>query len=158
MVQAAFDGLTGLVRLIYASRWNVPEGRALDEEVRKIVIASMNNNRLVNVTGLLLVHDGWFVQALEGGRPAIAAAMDRIFRDRRHGGVHILSSGAVDGRAFRDWSMAAAMAGPEVQPFLTELGMAAEFDARRLDGPAAFRLMLALAEAERASAGSRRAA
>ena len=51
MVQAAFDGLTGLVRLIYASRWNVPEGRALDEEVRKIVIASMNNNRLVNVTG-----------------------------------------------------------------------------------------------------------
>jgi hypothetical protein len=149
---------TELQRLIYASRWSPGLDRRIAGEVRRIVQASIPRNRDGELTGLLLAHDGWFVQALEGGRPAIAAAMDRIFRDRRHGGVHILSSGAVEGRAFRDWSMAAAMAGPEVQPFLTELGMAAEFDARRLDGPAAFRLMLALAEAERARGAACRAA
>ena len=141
---------TELQRLIYASRWAPGLERRIRSEVRRIVEASIPRNRESDLTGLLLAHDGWFVQALEGGRPSIAAAMDRIFRDPRHSEVHILSSGAVDGRAFRDWNMTAAMAGPEVQPFLTELGMAAEFDARRLDGPSAFRLMLALAEAERA--------
>jgi hypothetical protein len=149
---------TELQRLVYASQWAPGLDRRISGEVRRIVQASIPRNRDSDLSGLLLAHDGWFVQALEGGRPAIAAAMDRIFRDRRHAGLHILSSGAVEDRAFRDWSMAAAMAGPEVQPFLTELGMAAEFDARRLDGPAAFRLMLALAEAERAHGGSRRAA
>ena len=90
MVQATLDGLTGLVRLIYASRWAVPEGRVLDEEVRKIVIASMNNNRLVNVTGLLLVHDGWFVQALEGPAAGVRETYERVAMDQRHTDVTLI--------------------------------------------------------------------
>ncbi len=139
-----------LQRLIYASRWAPGLERRIEREVRTIIQASIPRNREADLTGLLMVHDGWFVQALEGGRPRIASAMDRIFHDPRHAEIRILSSGAVDGRAFRDWNMAAAMAGPEVQPFLTELGLLADFDAHQLDGPAAFRLMLALGEAERA--------
>ena len=149
---------TELQRLIYASRWAPGLEPRIGSEVRRIVETSFPRNRDSGLTALLLAHDGWFVQALEGGRPAIAAAMHRIFRDRRHGELHILSSGAVETRAFREWTMMAAAAGPEVQPFLTELGMAAEFDAHRLGGPAAFRLMLALAEAERARGRAARAA
>ncbi len=140
---------TELQRLIYASRWAPEIADSIDETVHRIVTVSIGNNRLVDISGLLLAHEGWFVQVLEGGRPKIAAAMDRIFRDSRHTEVHILSSGSIPSRSFREWNMTATTAGPEVQPFLTELGMVARFDARRLDGGSALRLMLALAEAER---------
>jgi hypothetical protein len=141
---------TELQRLIYASRWTPGLEVDVEAQVRRILDVSIPHNREADLTGLLLVHEGWFVQALEGSRARIASAMDRIFHDPRHCEVRILSSGAVNDRAFRDWSMGAAMAGPEAQPFLTELGLLAQFDAHQLDGPAAFRLMLALAEAERA--------
>ena len=90
---------TELQRLIYASRWAPGLEPRIGSEVRRIVETSFPRNRDSGLTALLLAHDGWFVQALEGGRPAIAAAMHRIFRDRRHGELHILSSGAVETRA-----------------------------------------------------------
>ena len=139
-----------LHRLIYASRWATGLERDLGHTVKTIVAASIQNNRRTDLTGMLLAHQGWFIQALEGSRPSIAALMDRIFRDPRHTEPHVLGAGPASGRAFREWNMTAAAAGPEAAPFLAELGMLSEFDPRQLDGASAFRLMLALAEVERA--------
>jgi hypothetical protein len=144
MVQAAFDGLTGLVRLIYASRWNVPEGRALDEEVRKIVIASMNNNRLVNVTGLLLVHDGWFVQALEGPAASVRETYERVAKDERHTEVTLLEVAPAKARAFRDWNMTERRLTALQGPILARFGQEEAFDPAKLTGKQAFELLSAL--------------
>ena len=144
MVQAAFDGLTGLVRLIYASRWNVPEGRILDDEVRKIVIASMNNNRLVNVTGLLLVHDGWFVQALEGPAAGVSETYERVARDPRHTDVTLIEVAPGRARAFRDWNMTERRLTALQGPILARYGQAETFDPSRLDGEQAFGLLSSL--------------
>jgi hypothetical protein len=144
MVQAAFDGLTGLVRLIYASRWAVPEGRALDEEVRRIVIASMTNNRLVNVTGLLLVHEGWFVQALEGPVAGVRETYERVARDPRHTEVTLLDVGAAKARAFRDWNMTERRLTALQGPILARYGQEETFDPSKLTGAQAFDLLSAL--------------
>ena len=144
MVQSPFDGLAGLVRLIYASRWNVPEGRALDEEVRKIVIASMNNNRLVNVTGLLLVHDGWFVQALEGPVAGVRETYERVAKDQRHTDVTLIEVAPAKARAFRDWNMTERRLTALQGPILARYGQAETFDPLRLNGPQAFDLLSAL--------------
>lgn len=144
MVQAAFDGLTGLVRLIYASRWAVPEGRPLDEEVRKIVIASMTNNRLVNVTGLLLVHDGWFVQALEGPAASVRDTYERVARDSRHTDVTLIEVAPAKARAFRDWNMTERRLTALQGPVLARYGQAERFDPPALDGEQAFGLLSSL--------------
>lgn len=144
MVQVALDDLTGLVRLIYASRWNVPEGRVLDEEVRKIVIASMNNNRLVNVTGLLLVHDGWFVQALEGPAQSVRETYERVARDSRHTDVTLLDAGAAKTRAFRDWNMTERRLTALQGPILAKYGQEDTFDPTTMTGEQAFGLLSAL--------------
>ena len=144
MVQDALDGLTGLVRLIYASRWNVPEGRVLDEEVRKIVIASMNNNRLVNVTGLLLVHDGWFVQALEGPAQAVRDTYQRVAKDPRHSDVSLIDAAPAKARAFRDWNMTERRLTALQGPILARYGQAEKFDPSALDGEQAFGLLSSL--------------
>ena len=139
-----------LHRLIYASRWAPGIERDLPQTVKSIIAASIQNNRRSDISGMLLAHEGWFIQALEGGRGNIAASVERIFRDPRHTEPHVLSAGPAPSRAFRDWNMTAAAAGPEARPFLAELGMIEDFDPRQFDGASAFRLMLALAEVERA--------
>ena len=141
---------TELHRLIYASRWAPGLERDLPHAVKTIIASSIANNRTSDLTGMLLAHEGWFIQALEGCRGSIAKVMDKIFKDPRHMEPHVLCAGPVTSRAFREWNMTAAAAGPEAQPFLAELGLLTEFDPRTLDGASAFRLMLALAEVERA--------
>ncbi len=138
-----------LERLIYTSQWAPSVAEHEDEIVRGILGVSIHNNRLADLTGLLVVHDGWFVQALEGGQPQIARVMDKIFQDRRHTGVRILGAGFADARAFRDWDMIAAKPGPEADPLLTELGLLARFNGYSLDGASALRLLMAVGDAER---------
>ena len=142
--------MTGKVeRLIYASKWAPGVAEHVDEIVLGILGASIANNRVAELTGLLVVHDGWFVQALEGSQQQIARRMDSIFQDRRHGDVRIVGSGFDSGRAFSDWDMVAASVGREVDPLLTELGMLAHFNGHSLDGASALRLLFAVADAQR---------
>ena len=142
--------MTGKVeRLIYASKWAPGVADHVDEIVLGILGASIANNRAAELTGLLVVHDGWFVQALEGSQQQIARRMDQIFQDRRHKEVRIVSSGFDTGRAFSDWDMVAAKVGREADPLLTELGMLAHFNGHNLDGASALRLLFAVGDAER---------
>jgi hypothetical protein len=138
-----------LERLIYASRWAPGMVADVDEAVRGIVAVSIQNNRRDDVTGLLAVHDGWFLQALEGGSRQLAAVMERILRDQRHAGVRFLETGTAAARRFQDWNMVAVRPGPESRPLLAQLGMAAGFDGAALDGAQAVELLSTLAGAQR---------
>ncbi|MCA9738410.1 MAG: BLUF domain-containing protein, partial [Gemmatimonadetes bacterium] len=66
--------------------------------------ARATNTRL-GVTGLLLFHEGSFIQVLEGPPDVVEALYARIETDPRHGGALVLSRGLVEERSFGEWRM-----------------------------------------------------
>ncbi|MDP1616173.1 BLUF domain-containing protein [Phenylobacterium sp.] len=134
----------GLQRLIYASRQNLPDGAPLDEVVSDIIRASIRNNREQSITGLLLVHGGWFVQALEGPAAAVQERFERIAGDPRHADPKVLEIEPASGRAFGDWNMCARTLSDADEALLDELEQRQAFSPDRLDARSALRLLKAV--------------
>ena len=103
---SAISGSRTLHRLVYASRQAIEPVR-VNGEVDAIVRASIRNNRRVALTGLLLVHDGWFLQALEGPAEAVMTTYRRILDDPRHKAARVVAAGPAASREFGDWNMCA---------------------------------------------------
>lgn len=91
-----------LVRLIYASKV-APNFGPMD--MHDILDASRRNNTNNGITGLLVMADGHFFQALEGDRLAVNTVYAKILLDRRHNTSVILSAAEIEKRQFFDWSM-----------------------------------------------------
>jgi hypothetical protein len=132
-----------LHRLIYCSRQNIAAAD-MDEEIGAIIRASIRNNREVAVTGLLLVHDGYFVQALEGPMEAVLGAYGRINADRRHTASKVLQAGPASSREFADWNMCARRMSEVDDAILDTLRQREVFRPEKLSGPAALRLLKAV--------------
>jgi len=79
-------------------------------DLKKLLLRARLRNHEANVTGILVYHDGNFLQALEGDETAVRAIFSRIEKDPRHAEVRILHSNGSLGkrRLFGDWSMAFA--------------------------------------------------
>lgn len=108
---AAGLGQSALQRLIYFSRFGSampPEGSAQSDEIDRIMAVAMRNNTAQDVTGMLLVHHGLFIQALEGATASVAAIYNRILLDPRHQGVTIITMGLAAERKFRGWHICAS--------------------------------------------------
>ena len=142
-----------LQRILYVSRWSNGLGEDMGAALHRIVAASAAKNRLADITGLLVAHEGWFLQALEGPPSALSALIVAIGRDPRHRDLRVLQSGPDTVRLFGDWSMAGARLGPETEPLLTELGQLARFDGHGLDADGALQLLMAAAESVRPGVG-----
>jgi len=69
-----------------------------------LAVARVNNGRL-GVTGMLLYHDGSFLQALEGDEQVVENLYAKIGRDKRHHRVVALLRRRVDARYFDQWQM-----------------------------------------------------
>jgi len=137
------SGQRSLHRLIYASRQRVP-AEDLEHEVSRIIRASIRNNRLVSVTGLLLVHGGWFLQALEGPAGHVMTTYGRILNDPRHAQARLIQAGPADTRAFGDWNMCARGMNPGDEAILRTLAQRESLDPEKLEGAAALRLLTAV--------------
>jgi hypothetical protein len=129
-----------LHRLIYASRLartpfshtgDEPDdecGRGLPSLLQGIVRASVPNNLRSGVNSMLIAHDGWFIQALEGPAEGVREIFERICRDDRHMSPVVLREGPVWPRAFGRWIMCAhAMTGSDAG-ILSRFGMLHRFD------------------------------
>lgn len=132
-----------LHRLIYASRQRIPPDD-LDHEVGAIIRASIANNRQVSVTGLLLVHDGWFLQALEGPAEAVMTTYGRILKDPRHEAATVVGAGPVAGREFADWNMCARGMSPADDAIVRTLSRRSAFDPETFSADSALRLLKAV--------------
>jgi hypothetical protein len=75
-------------------------------ELEAILAAARANNAAEGVTGLLLFHDGNFLQTLEGDEQAVRRIYARIECDPRHGGCIVLERRSVPSRLFGEWAMA----------------------------------------------------
>lgn len=94
-----------LQRLIYCSQAAPSIQHDLEQATSDVIASSIRNNSRVGVTGMLLAHDGWFLQALEGAPPAIEAVYLRIRQDPRHQQFKMIFHGDVRSRVFDGWSM-----------------------------------------------------
>jgi hypothetical protein len=91
-----------IYRLVYRSRATLPVNQ---DTVAAIVDQSMQNNKRLDITGLLLATRTHFFQVLEGSRESVNQVYHRIVRDPRHTDLVLVSYGPIHRRAFEDWSM-----------------------------------------------------
>jgi hypothetical protein len=84
-----------------------------DGDLKAILEVSRRNNARLGVTGMLLCHEGCFIQALEGDRDVVESLYARIAQDQRHGRIVVLYRGEADSRTFPDWTMGFRRASPE---------------------------------------------
>ncbi len=76
-----------------------------EEELEDILATARQNNESLNVTGMLLYHEGSFIQALEGEQSVVEALYQKIGKDERHVETRVLYRGDIEDRDFRNWSM-----------------------------------------------------
>ncbi|NDP58189.1 MAG: BLUF domain-containing protein [Oxalobacteraceae bacterium] len=94
---------TTIRSLVYVSR--SMQRMSLDE-LSKLLIHARASNQAAGVSGVLLHHDGLFLQLMEGEPDAIDTLFKKIMVDRRHEGVLILVDSLRDRpRMFPDWKM-----------------------------------------------------
>ncbi|WP_299111161.1 BLUF domain-containing protein [uncultured Winogradskyella sp.] len=62
------------------------------------------NNKIQNITGLLIIKNKHFFQILEGDTKKVDALYKRIKRDIRHTGLITLLNTKIEGRIFNDYN------------------------------------------------------
>lgn len=95
-----------MYQIVYTSTANRDFSAA---DLNMLLIAARAHNKARGVTGMMVFHDGVFLQALEGEDRAVNETFARIRVDPRHGDVVVLHRGpGAEHRVFGDWPMAFA--------------------------------------------------
>jgi hypothetical protein len=141
-----------LQRLIYRSRQAASVVNDLEFEVGNIVRSSIRNNRMVNLSGLLVTIQGWFVQVLEGAPDQLEATYQRIAADTRHLEPEVISFEAIARREFRDWDMCARDLSPSDAVIVENLDKRSHFEPGRLTAKSSLRLLSGVAQIQRQAA------
>jgi len=81
-----------------------------DAQLTELLTLARANNGRLGVTGMLLYHDGSFLQALEGDEKVVESLYTAIGSDKRHHRVVALLRRSVDSRYFDQWQMGFASA------------------------------------------------
>ena len=106
---------TDLMQIVYVSSAAAPWPLA---ELNRALESFRANNERRGITGLLLHHDGNFMQAIEGPAKEIVALEQRITADPRHFGLIRLLKRPVAQREFEGWSMGfKSLSGPDFANF-----------------------------------------
>ncbi len=91
-----------ILQLVYTSR---ATSRFTDDALLNLLKRARRYNAARGVTGVLMVHDDFFAQCLEGPEAEVGELFGRIERDGRHHGVTVMLEQPSDTRAFSEWSM-----------------------------------------------------
>lgn len=77
-----------------------------DTELTDLLTKAREKNARLDITGMLIYHDGNFLQVLEGRDAAVRRLYDTIARDPRHTGIIKIIDRPVQERQFSEWAMA----------------------------------------------------
>lgn len=78
----------------------------MDEgQLAELLSQARRKNDEKNITGMLIRHDGCFLQAIEGEDSVIDRLFDKIRHDPRHTDVETLSDEPISARTFHRWTM-----------------------------------------------------
>ena len=137
-------------RLIYASRFSARFPRERQDQeyaLNRIVHVSARNNQAAGLTGMLLLHRGHFLQALEGAEEAIGQAYEKILQDPRHEAVRLIALTPAYRREFGDFSMCARRVSAADDAMLEDLERRAA-DLSALDPAQAIDLLTAVRDTQ----------
>lgn len=91
--------LISLVYVSYASH------KMSSEELKDLLEECRDNNEKINVTGMLLYRDGFFIQAIEGEEDVVMPLYNDIQKDPRHDRILTVYKGKITERSFDGWTM-----------------------------------------------------
>ncbi len=135
---------TTLSRIVYRSlakiNMSAPEGNA---QLLSIVRTSQKRNEFSVITSVLLFDKTYFVQVLEGDKPAVHETFQRITTDDRHKDVEIIEWRDINRRDFVS-SLAMFARGPENEAQFAKFGFAEMLHRKRIKVGAVHGLALAL--------------
>ncbi len=146
------SGATDLHQLVYVSQRVTKDVQISQSQlVESILRSSIKNNSKLNVTGALLACNDWFVQVLEGRRIDVDFLFERISLDKNHKNIRKITAGPINQRGFPQWSMCASTLSPTDQAIVEVLKTSGKFDANRLNGDSAMRLLLGVGRLQEAA-------
>lgn len=99
------DGVMYAGKLKYLVYTSVATPGLNDDDLDAILAVARRHNASADITGLLLLRGGMFVQFLEGTAEDIDQLLASIRRDERHTDVKVIIEEPVDRRRFPDWRM-----------------------------------------------------
>ena len=91
-----------IFQLVYISAANK---EFTEEELQELLGKARVNNESLDVSGMLLFHQGSFIQALEGPQNVVEDLYNKISEDTRHTETCVLFRGELEERNFDSWSM-----------------------------------------------------
>jgi len=94
--------MSDLIHIVYLS---VSARKLAEKEQNELLTEIRRNNKILEVTGLLLYNDEFFTQVIEGAKNTIQNLHETIKKDSRHGNFVKLLEEPIENRAFPDWSM-----------------------------------------------------
>ena len=136
-----------LHRLIYFSTFSpeFPTGREQqDQEIANIVRVSILNNSKVGLTGLLLAHQNWFLQVLEGPADRLMTCYGAIVLDPRHLDPTLMGVGPIPKRNFYNWDMCSRRLTKANDAILEALDVNGPFSPKALHFENALKLLMAV--------------
>lgn len=96
------DSPQTIFQLVYVSSAKTKFSPA---ELTALLDQSRQKNARAGLSGILLYHDGNFMQLLEGEEQQVRSTYAHIAQDPRHHGCMILTKNQVAERTFPDWTM-----------------------------------------------------
>jgi hypothetical protein len=127
-----------LHHLIYQSTATRPMA---DADLHALLAQARAFNAAHHITGVLLYHEGQFVQVMEGEQATVRPLYDKICGDPRHRAVVKLADRELAGRSFGEWSM--AFRPVQAADFATLAGFADPDRLAAAEGPEAADALLA---------------
>jgi Sensors of blue-light using FAD len=135
-----------MLQIVYTSAANQEFSSA---ELERLLAGARRRNRTVGVTGMLVFHDGIFLQALEGETRAVNEIFVSILADARHHDVTVLHRGpGREQRVFGDWPMGFTDFAGAVDILKGFLRLNERLRIDDLDGPRAIELLAACGDEE----------
>ena len=89
-------------QLVYIS---AAEHEFSEKELQELLAKARKNNESLEITGMLLFHEGSFIQALEGNKASVEQLYEKIGQDPRHSETRVIFRGELEERDFDSWSM-----------------------------------------------------
>lgn len=90
--------------IVYMSEY-VGNSNSMFSDIGDIITTSKANNPKRGVTGILLYHQGKFVQVIEGEEKDLRSLMRIIEKDERHTNLEYLVDETINERGFDQWNM-----------------------------------------------------
>jgi Sensors of blue-light using FAD len=110
-----------LVELLYCSISVAPKLTNVD--IDQLLASARRRNLAENVTGMLIYHQGEFVQILEGSKNSVESLYEQfIDADPRHTRINKEQQNPISHRRFNEWSMG-FLGAPEIESLMPSSAM-----------------------------------